>query len=87
MRRVRRYLGNVSQNQQRKRTHHLNNLGVYVISNHTPLSGDILQHFVQSLSLNLLALELRVGVVEVEQNCALMQFLDEELWSFGWRSF
>ena len=49
-----------------KHTHHLHNLRVYVISDDTALGGDIFQHLVQSLGLDLLPLELGISVVEVE---------------------
>lgn len=68
-------------------THHFDDLWVYVICYHFPLGGDVLQHLVQSLSFDLFALELRIGIVEVEEDCALMQLLDEELWSLGWWGF
>ena len=41
----------------------------------------------QSLSLDLLALQLGIGVVEVEEDCALMKLLDKKLGPFGRRSF
>ena len=41
----------------------------------------------QSLSFDLLALEFRVGIVEVEDDRALMQLLDEKLRTFTRRGF
>ena len=68
-------------------TYHLHNLRVYVLGDYTSLGGDILQHFVQGLRLDLLAFEFGVGIVEVEDNGALVQFLDEQLGPFADRSF
>ena len=69
------------------KTHHLDNLWVYVIGYHLSLGGDIFQHLVQSLCLDLLSLEFRIGVVKVEQDCALMQLADEKLWPLTGRGF
>jgi hypothetical protein len=41
----------------------------------------------ESLGLDLLALELCAGVIEVEQDATLMEFLDEQLGAFAWRGF
>ena len=51
------------------------------------LGRDILEHFVQGLRFDLLALELGVGIVEVENNGALVQLLDEELRTLACRRF
>ena len=40
-----------------KPTHHLHDLWVYIISDDAALSGDVFEHFMESLGLNLLALE------------------------------
>jgi hypothetical protein len=41
----------------------------------------------QRLSFNLLAFELGAGVVEIEEDATLMEFLDEELGTLAWRGF
>lgn len=47
-------------------TNHVDNLGVYVFSNDVPLSGDILEHFMQGLCLDLFTFELGARVIEVK---------------------
>ena len=69
----------------RRDAYHFNNLGVYVFGDNTALCCDVLEHLMQRLCLDLLALQLRVRVVEVEDYGTLMQFLDEQLWTFVWR--
>ena len=69
------------------KTHHLHHLGVYVLSNHATLARDIFQHLMKGLRFDLLALEFRVSVIEVEKDRALMQLLDKELRTFSSRSF
>ena len=64
---------------ERRLTYHLDNLRVYVICDDTTLGGDVFEHFMEGLSLDLLSLELGVGIVEVKEDCALMQLPDEEL--------
>lgn len=47
-------------------TYHVDNLGVYILGDHASLSGDVLEHFVQSLRFNLFTFELRAGIVKIE---------------------
>lgn len=47
-------------------TCHVYNLGVYILGDHPSLSGDVLEHFMQSLRFNLFTFELGAGIVEVE---------------------
>lgn len=68
-------------------THHIYDLGIHILSDNASLGGDILEHFMKSLGLDLLALELRARIVEIEQDFALGQFLDEKLGAIAWRSF
>lgn len=68
-------------------TYHLDHLWVYVFSDHTTLRGDVLQHFVEGLSLDLFSFQFSISVVKVEQHSALMEFLDKELWSLCRRGF
>jgi hypothetical protein len=58
-------------------TDHVDNLGVYVLSNDSTLSCDIFQHLVESLSLDLLSFEFGTRVVEIEKYTALIEFLDK----------
>jgi len=51
---------------KRQEMYHVDNLGVYILGDHPSLSGDVLEHFVQSLRFNLFTFELRAGIVEVE---------------------
>jgi hypothetical protein len=51
------------------------------------LGGNIIEHLMESLGLDLLALELCAGVIEVEQDTTLMEFLDEQLGALAWRGF
>ena len=48
---------------------------------------DVLEHLVQGLGFDLLALELGARIVEVEQDMALMKFLDKKLRAFAGRCF
>ena len=48
------------------KTHHLNDLGVDALCNDAPLGRDILEHLMEGLSLDLLALELCAGIVEIK---------------------
>jgi hypothetical protein len=48
------------------------------------LLGDVLEHLVQRLRLDLFPLELRARVVEVEHDAALLELLDEELIPVLW---
>jgi hypothetical protein len=41
----------------------------------------------QCLCFNLLSLELRTRIIEIEKDTALVEFLDKEQWSFVWWSF
>lgn len=59
-------------------TNHANDLWVYILGDDTPLGGDVLKHLVKRLGFDLLALEFRTGVVEVEQDATLVELLDEE---------
>ena len=66
-------------------TYHLHHLRVYVFSDNITLRGDVLQHLVQRLGLDLLPLQLGVCIVEIEKDRALMKFLDEKLRTLGRR--
>lgn len=66
--------------------YHVDYLRVYCFSDDSALSGDIFQHLMKCLSLDLLALKLGTRVIKVEQNAALIQFLNKQLWSFAGRS-
>ncbi len=73
--------GEISPRGKRKRvwilTYHLHNLRVYVICDDTTLGGDVFQHLMEGLSLDLFSFEFRICVVEIEQDCTLMQLFDE----------
>jgi len=60
-------------------TYHLHHLRVYVFSDDITLCRDVVQHLMQRLGLDLLSLQLGVGVVKIEEDRALVKFLDEEL--------
>lgn len=68
-------------------TYHVDYLGVYTFSDDSTLGGDIFQHLVKGLSLDLLALELGTRVIEVKKDTALVELLDEQLWPLAGRSF
>jgi hypothetical protein len=68
-------------------TYHLHHLGVYVFSDNITLCRDVLQHLVQRLGLDLLPLQIGVGVIKIEKDRALVKFLDEELWTLRRRRF
>ena len=42
---------------ERRSTYHIYDLRVHTLSDNTSLSGDVFEHFMESLGLNLLALE------------------------------
>ena len=67
--------------------YHFDHLGVYILRNHTPLGRDVFQHLVQCLSLDLLSLQFGIGVVEVEDNSALVKLFDKKLGALGNRGF
>lgn len=60
-------------------TYHLHHLRVYIFSDDITLCRDVVQHLVQRLGLDLLPLQLGVGVVKIKEDRALVKFLDEEL--------
>ena len=62
-------------------TYHFDNLRVYVFGDDTALCRNVLEHLMQRLRLDLLAFQLRVRVVEVEDHSTLVQLLDKELWT------
>lgn len=62
---------------QRGGTDHVDDLGVYILSNDSALSCDIFQHLVEGLSLDLLSFKFGAGVVEIEQYTTLVEFLDK----------
>lgn len=61
------------------RAHHVDDLWVDRLGNGAPLRSDILEHLVQRLRLDLLALQLAASVVEVKDDATLLQLLDEQL--------
>lgn len=64
-------------------TYHLDHLRVYVLSNDATLGHNVLEHFVQCLGLDLLTLKFCVGVIEIEDDSALVQLPDKELRAFA----
>jgi hypothetical protein len=72
---------------QQKRTHHADHLWIYGLGDHPALSGDVFEHLMQGLGLDLLSPELRAGVVKVEEDATLLELLDEQLVPLTGRSF
>ena len=66
------------------RTHHADYLGIYPLCEYSPLCRDVLQHLMQSLHFDLLALQFAARVVEVKDNSALLKFLHEKFVSLFW---
>ena len=62
-----------------KKTHHADHLWVYSLCDYTTLGGDIFEHLMQSLCLDLLSFELRACVIEIKQDTTLVQLFNEEL--------
>lgn len=60
--------------------YHVDNLGVYRFDDDTALRCDIFQHFSESLRFNGLSLKLAARIIEIEDNFALIQFSDEQLY-------
>eukprot|EP00732_Lithocolla_globosa_P003282 Lithocolla_globosa_v1_NODE_2556_length_1955_cov_492.368947.p3 type:complete len:119 gc:universal NODE_2556_length_1955_cov_492.368947:1255-1611(+) len=58
---------------------HGDDFGVDRFGDNASIRVDILHELVEGLALDLLALEVRQHVVEVEQNGRLLKFLDEEV--------
>ena len=49
------------------------------------MGGDILEHLVEGLGLDLLAFKLCAGIVEIKKDATLVEFFDEQLGAFvGW---
>ena len=66
----------------RKAAHHADYLRIYAFRDHSSLSGNILQHLMQCLRFDLLPLELTAGIVEIENDTTLLQFLHEQVIAF-----
>lgn len=68
-----------------KLTYHANHLGIDRLRDNPPRLRDVLEHLMQCLRLDLLPIQVRARVVEVKDDTALLQLLDEEfrllLWS------
>ena len=58
----------------RRDAYHFNNLGVYVFCDHIALRRNVIQHFVQCLGFDLLALQFGTGVVKIKNYFTLMEF-------------
>lgn len=58
---------------------HADNLWVDELANYSALGSDVLEHLVQSGSLDLLALELCAGIIEVKERGTLSQLAYKEL--------
>jgi hypothetical protein len=80
-------VSNLAQTESGKDTDHANHLWVYILGDHTALGGDIVEHLMEGLGLDLLALELCAGVVEIEQDATLVEFLDKQLGALAGRGF
>lgn len=52
--------------------YHGHDFGVYVVGDNATLGCDVLEHFMERSSLDLLALQLRTRIVEVEHNGTLV---------------
>ena len=68
-------------------TYHLHHLRVYIFSDDITLCRDVVQHLMQRLGLDLLPLQICVGVVKIKEDRALVKFLDEELGTLRDRRF
>jgi hypothetical protein len=53
-------------------TYHIDDLWVNLLRDHTPILRNVFQHFMQSLRLDLLSLELGTGVVEIKYDFTLL---------------
>lgn len=63
-------------------THHVDNLRIDVLSDDAALGSDILEHLVEGLGFDLLALELCTRVVEVKEDATLVELFEEQLGTF-----
>jgi hypothetical protein len=59
-------------------THHVDNLRVHILRNHTPLRRNPVQHLRKRLTFDLLRSEFGRSVVEIENDGALVELLEEE---------
>lgn len=66
--------------------HHGDDLWVDLLGDHTSLTGNVIEHLMQRLRLDLLSFELLAGIVEVKHDGALSQLANEQLWSIGWHN-
>lgn len=64
--------------------HHVDDLWVDLLRDDSSVLRNVFEHLVQCLSLDLLALQFRAGIVEVEHHFALLQFPYEELVALLW---
>lgn len=60
-------------------TYHCHNFRIDRLGDRPSLSRDILQHFMQSLRLDLLSVQLAARVVEIKHHSALLQLLDKQI--------
>ena len=65
-------------------THHPDHFWIDRLGDDSTLSSDILEHLMQGLRLDLLALEIAAGIVEIKHHSALLQFLDKEVIPLFW---
>lgn len=63
---------------ERRSVHHRDNLRINLLGQDASTRCDVLKHLVESLSLDGLALQVRAGVVKVEDSRALSKLSDEE---------
>lgn len=62
--------------------HHISDLWVRRFHQHPSVGGDVVHKFVKCGPLDLLALQVRHRVQEVEEHAALLEFLGEEFLLF-----
>jgi hypothetical protein len=60
-------------------THHANDLWVYLLGNDPALLRNVFEHLMKRLCLDLLAVEVATGIVEIKDHSTLLELLDEQL--------
>lgn len=60
---------------------HLHHPWVHLFRNHLSIVGDIVEQFMQSQALDLLRLHVTTGIVEIENDVALVNLLHEKLFA------
>ena len=65
-------------------SHHPNNFWVDAFRDHAPLRRNVLQHLIEGLRFDLLAVQLATRVIKVKYDATLLQLADEQIGAVVW---